>query len=142
MATNVNELDAASKFIYAQLTGNVTLMGLVNGVFEDLAPQEVLPPYVIFSFQSALDLQALPPVTRILTRPIYLVKAVTQGDTHAASAAIANQIELSLLQQQGLVGGIVILGEHRLEPIQFTEARDGVRYSHVGGLYRLFVHNQ
>lgn len=142
MPTNVNELNYASRFIFSQLTGHAPLMALVSGVFESEAPQQQGFPYVIFEYQSSEDLNAIPPDIRIFTRPIYLIKVVTRSDSYQSGAAIADQIEAAILKKSGVVDGIIqVMGEFRISPVRYSEDFQGIRYNHIGGLYKFFVHN-
>lgn len=144
----VNELDAADKFVFDQLAAQSGLTALVGTkIFSEIAPREkdgaeVVPPYVVYAFISGVDRLAIGR-TRILVRPLYLVRAVTQADSFVTAAAIADQIDLALHNAPPAVpiAGVQVMGADRTQLIRFTEVEDGVRYNHVGGQYRLFVHS-
>lgn len=149
----VNELDGADKFIWDRLTGQAGMAALVQTpggewkVFSELAPreiagEEVTTPYIVFSFLVGPDNLAIGRA-RIFTRPVYLVRAVTEGTSLVQAAAIADLIDLALHNAPPAVpiAGLQVMGSDRVQPIRFIEVTDGVRYNHVGGQYRLFVHD-
>ena len=144
----VNELRAADTYIYDRLIASAGLTALVGDkIFSEVAPREqdgsaVEPPYVVYGFVAGIDLLAIGRA-RIFTRPIYLVRAVTEGPSFAEAASIADEIDLALhnAPPDAPVGSAQVMGMDRLQLIRFTEVVDGVRYNHVGGQYRLFIHD-
>lgn len=118
---------------------------LVEGgprIYSELAPQGHTFPYVLFGVANpGRDRIALGRIgVRIFTRPIYLVRAVTKGESLVAAGQIADRIEAVL---GGLVGNEsssgIRIGIHRMSPYRLPEVFEGIRLNHVGGLYQLFV---
>ncbi len=136
-----SELYGADKFIHGLLAASVGLAALVGDrIYSEVAPQGAAFPHVVFSFQSGLDRNAIG-AFRIFTRPTYLVKAVTKDFSLATANQIAAIADDVLMGARGTIPSeqVSVMGCHRLMPVRYTEVRDGVRYNHVGGQYRLFV---
>ena len=124
--------------IYAQLTGDATLTGLLAtaaSVYHEEAPAEAAFPLVIFQRQFG---------TRDWTfagepmRPeVWLVKAVDRSP----SADVAEQIDAraqTLLNDAALsVTGSTLLYLRRQTDVSYAERDGHETYRHVGGTYRL-----
>lgn len=139
----VNEVRGSETYILARLNANATLVGLVGDrIYRGKAPESATLPFVLFSFVAGVDRLGAD-ATRVFTRPIYLVKAVGSGDAPEATADIATEIDKALHKAPASVpvAGLQVMGCHRLELVNFEEDVNGVRYYHIGGQYRLFVHD-
>lgn len=137
----MNEIDRAAQFLVARLGGDATLAGYVGGrIYQDLAPATATWPVVIFAPLSAPDVSTAG-ATRVLTRILYLVKAITVGDLPLA-AAIADRIDALLQGASGAAGSDgYVAGIDRESGFSYTElAEGGSVYRHLGGQYRVHIH--
>lgn len=139
----MNELGLTSTFISNLLINDATISGYVQTrVHRNVRPPDGPLPCIVFQLIASPDVQAIGCRQRLFTRPIYLVKAITEGTDDIVGDAIATAIDNALVGQSDFVGtgGLVKLGVYRLEPIEYVEQVEGVQYNHVGGQYRIFVH--
>lgn len=139
----MNELGLTSQFITELLLNDTTLNGLVGErVYRNVRPPNGLLPCIVFQLIASPDVQAIGCRQRLFTRPVYLVKALTEGTDDTVGDAIATAIDNALVGQSDFVGtgGLVKLGVYRLEPVEYVEQVEDVQYNHVGGQYRIFVH--
>lgn len=137
----MNESQGAAEWIYTTLKANSTLTGAVGGsatarIFEDVAPQGVALPYVVFQRVSGVDVNTIG--ERGITDQLWQVKAVAQSPTYRSVATIANQFDVSLDDKQGTAGGVAI-NCRRSSEIRYAEIADGMQYRHLGGTYHLFA---
>lgn len=143
------ELDAAEQVLYTKLAADAALTALVGTrIYAYSAPQNPTYPFVVFSVQAGgPDRSALGGANRVVARPLYLVKAVgAPGDGSVSfvnAGAIANALDAVV---QGMDGQATISGTtYRVQtlgretPVRYLETREGLRYPHAGGLYRLWV---
>jgi hypothetical protein len=141
----MNELSGVGEFIYSKLAADSAFVALVGTkVYPDVAPQGTAHPFVIHQFLSAQDRGGVGERTRIFTRPVFLIKAVTLAGNYAQADQIADRIDEVFLGQKGTAesGQLIIQGCHRIQPIRYSEIISGVRYNHCGGQYRFFVHKR
>ena len=138
----MTHVNATAVGLFNTLTGATALTGLLTlgtaGVFQDLAPEGAVPPYVVFNAQSP----SVPQYTYTAVafeNTIYQVKGVTQGPSKAAGGTIAHQIDAALNDAAVTVTGYTLLKCRRLQDVDFTEVVSGVRFSHIGGLFRVWV---
>ena len=146
----MNEVQAARKGIYLALTEAAGVTALVGSrVYRSRPPQarstsDTVFPCIVFSFQAGSNVHASGADRRVVTRPLFLVKAVVRGEDEAPADAIANALDAALT---GL-SRIIAVGAQSYQvqacfqesPVDYVERTQGVEYMHVGGLYRLFVH--
>lgn len=127
---------------------DTALSGLVGGrIYNQQAPQGAVRPFIIYAYQGGADLGAIGQDQRILVRPLYLVKVVSEGNSFAAGAAVMDAADELLYALRGTVtfNGKVyrILGMYRETPIRYVEMQsDGKRLNHVGGSYRIQSHHE
>lgn len=136
---------AAAAFLFTRLSGSTVLTELVKGrVYNRQAPERAAFPLVIFAFMSGLDTEQAGSGGRVLYRPLYQVKGVTEGGSFQTAARIANAIEAALVGAKGTAQfdghGFHFRGCYREQPLEYDEISEGVRYQHVGGLYRLILY--
>lgn len=139
----VNEAKYAADFIYDLLAAHQGIIDTVSDrIFRLIAPPNAILPYVTFTFISSVDKNAIGARKRLFTRPIYLVKAVTEGTDERPGDLIATHIDNALMGQNDLVGtdGVVKLGVFREGIVEYVEEEQGIQYRHIGGNYRVFVH--
>ena len=140
----MTHVNATAVGLFNKLTGATALTGLLTGgtaspsIYQDLAPEGAVPPYVVFNAQSP----SVPQYTYTgvaFENTIYQVKGVTQGPSKSAGGTIAHQIDAALDDQAVSVSGYTLLKCRRLQDVDYTEVVSGVRFSHIGGLFRVWV---
>lgn len=134
----MNEEQAADRFIYEALSG------LVSGrVYPSLAPQGAARPFIVWSHQGGSAMHAAGSDWRFLTLPLFLAKAVADGNSYAAADAIAADIDAALtgLSDSVTIDGTVytVQGCRREVAVRYTEEVAGKPIRHVGGIYRLWI---
>lgn len=136
------ELEVAEKWLYASLTGDVELVGLLGGDAKRIhsagAPYGAVFPAVIYQFQGGADVRTAD-VRRVMGSLLYLVKAVGQGASFAPVNPLAARIDRVLDRRRGAGGDGLVLGCTREQPFSLAETSDGVSYRHRGGIYRLYA---
>lgn len=133
------EVAYADQWLYDKLTTDVTLAGLVgNRIYSYVAPAGATFPLIVYAYQGGNDLAEVGNL-RIFNTGLYQVKAVGQGLSMAAIAPIAHRIDTVLHRASGSVVGGSILACVREQPLSYAEHSGGVRYNHLGGLYRILV---
>lgn len=138
----MNELDRVHRFIVAKLSADVQLAALVGTrIYLGIVPQvETHWPVVLFAPISGADTTANGGV-RVLARPLYIVRGVTQGESTSDLATIADRIDAVLQGAKGDAGSdAYIAGIVRDQTYQFTEVVNGQIYRHLGGQYRVHIH--
>lgn len=145
----VCELGTVARWIYARLASDADgedangnpyqgLASLVGGrVYEFLVPENGDYPCVVFSHLAGRDVVGTG-ARRIFSRSSYHVKAICKGNSFGPCAPLAARID-ALLQQAQDVTDPVVLGVHRVGPVQSADQDEGVRYNHLGGEYTFFM---
>lgn len=134
-----NEIVLVDKWLAGLLGNDVALAEMVNArIFSYLAPAGTIFPFVLYAYQGSSDVIAVGGY-RILNSGVYQVKGVVKGDSMVAAEAIANRIDMLLTRATGTVVGGIVLACVRERPIAYPEISDGLRYNHLGGLYRIQV---
>lgn len=115
--------------IYNALKNHAPLTALVHDrIYYEVAPQSAKFPFVIFHKQSGVPKWAFS--GRPLEWELWVAKAVTTGDSNAATEDIADAIEDALTDAVGLWC-------RRQSDIAYSEEETGEVYRHLGGLYRV-----
>lgn len=161
MSSTLNELKAVNTYIYEQLLaqggGLTALVNTTGGFFKAFAgpaPRDcatkdeddiitvetVEPPFIIWELVDNKDVNALGR-TRIFSRPIVVVRAVTRSSSFDSAAAIANYIDAALHNSptDEPISGTLVMGFDRQSVVQVAEVVNGVRWNYVGATYRGFV---
>lgn len=129
----------ADQWLYGKLTTDATLTSLISTrVYSYMAPLGAVLPAIIYAYQGGQDVAEVAGY-RIFNSGLYQVKAVGAGGSMAVVAAIAHQIDEVLYRASGNVAGGAILACVREQPVSYAEYSNGVRYNHLGGLYRILV---
>lgn len=141
---DVNEEQAAEKFIYSKLSGSAALVALVSDrMYPSLAPEGTVRPFVTWNIQFAHSVHSAGSDVRILTLPLIMVQGVADGTSYAPVDAIVSAIDAALTDADLDVtfGGVTyhIQGCRREEPVRYLEVVEGRRVWHAGGVYRLFI---
>jgi hypothetical protein len=140
----MNELGLTATFLRDLLTNDATVFALVGDrIHRNRVPPNSGLPCIVFSLIGSVDKNAIGADQRLFTRPLYLVKAVTEGTDDTMGDAIATAIDNALMGKSDFTGsgGLVKLGCFREELVEYPEEVNGVQYNHIGGRYRLFVHS-
>lgn len=138
----MNELSRVKRFIHATLVDYPPVSTLVGDrIFADLQPQPATWPAVVFGILSSPDTSANGG-TRVLTRPLVLVRGVTEGHGQEMAEQIADAIDDALQAASGhAVGaGAYIAGILREDAFDMVEESEGKVYRHLGGRYRVSIH--
>lgn len=144
----MNEEQAAAKWIRTTLAAASGVTDLVSTRIHDTeAPQSATYPLIVFSMQAAADRKRPGVGGRMMSRALWLVKAVTSGSAesgYAAADAIYNALDAALV---GETGNLTISGQEYAIQSVFRErgfrqmkTEPSVRYCSVGGVYRILVH--
>lgn len=140
----MNELAYAAKFIVSALAANTTLNTAVGGrIYEHPGPPSSSWPIITFSVLSAPDTTGNG-ATRVLTRPLYLIRAIEHGG--AVPYSLADLIDSVLQGANGEVeddaNNVVayVAGIIRESAYQMDEESQGEVYRHLGGRYRVNIH--
>jgi hypothetical protein len=135
---------AVRRALYGRLAGDTTLNNLLGtpasgyskAIYHNAAPAGASFPYLVFNKQSGVPTEAFTDPSAMDT-DIWLVKAIDR-DTSATDAEAANERIQTLLNDATLsISGGTLLYLRRQSDVEFEELTDGVRYQHVGSLYRL-----
>lgn len=136
--TKIETIDIIEPWLYATLSGDSELAGLVEDrISGTLSPVLLATPYVTFLLQSPLDVMGIGGI-RISTDNLYIVKGVAQTSTWDDLRPIAHRIE-TLLHRSGQV----MTEEHgslsciRERTFQMAEEAGDLQYRHLGGIYRI-----
>lgn len=129
----------ADQWLYSKLTTDATLASLLSGrVYSYMAPLGAAFPVIIYAYQGGTDVSEVGGY-RIFNSGLYQVKAVGKGESMAALAAIANRLDAVLHRASGTATGGAILACVRERPVSYSEYTTGMRYNHLGGIYRILV---
>lgn len=131
------EIVYADQWLFAKLSGDATLTSLVgNRIKSYLAPAGTAFPYILYNWQGGTDVMVVGSY-RVFNTGLYQVKAVGQGDSMSNIWPVAHRIDEVLHRASGTVTGGIILACVREQPIAYVENSDGIRYNHLGGIYRV-----
>lgn len=135
----------AETWIYATLAADTGAGGVATlatgGIHAGVAPHGSgsISPSVVYNRQAGTDVMGLG-AARIMSGMLYQIKAVASGGSKAAGKAIANRIDVLLHATSGTTASGRILSCVRESEVNYVEVDEtGVRWNHLGGLYRLQV---
>lgn len=132
-----------STFLFARLTEDDTLQGLMNAtpdglrarVVEGTAPEGTPYPLVSFTIVEPQDVKGVGQV-HLMSMVEAQVKVVDQGETYPVAIYQRVHQLLESLTLQEVQGGGIVLTCHRVSAVQYPEQANGIQYRHLGGLYR------
>lgn len=129
------ELTAAYSFLYATLQADSALMGLVSGIYRNIAPAGSQPPYIIIGHQSGHDTLTAN-AWRVFDQSTYQVKVVGPESLYASALApAANRIDALLARTS--TNGVLVC--YRESPFGLSELVNGVAWLSLGGMYRILI---
>ena len=130
----------AFALVYSTLHGDATLMALISGVYQGMAPDVAYTkPYAIMTLQAGVDTLTATAV-RMLSRLTLQVKIVGTGADRASVRSAFARLDALLMpngQPLRLQGGTLAL--YRTGLISYDEVDGGTLYTNLGGLYRVEV---
>lgn len=127
------------RWLYARLTGDATLMGLVTGVYAMPVPPGKALPYVVFQEQSTRDIRGVGPA-RIGVDGTWLVRGVAETAGYGgALEQIADRIDVLLQASSGTVSGGMVWACVRQRPFRLVESTQNGQYRHMGGIYQILA---
>ena len=127
------ELTAIKTWLQGLLDGNA--VGVADRVYDAPAPPTSAFPLVTFQYLDGADVRGVGPA-RIMTDGLWLIRAINKSNDYATISGIADSIDTLL---QGVLGSGSVLGSVRERPFELTEEVDGVKYVHLGGVYRIYA---
>ncbi|HEY3281393.1 MAG TPA: hypothetical protein VGN26_03900 [Armatimonadota bacterium] len=139
-----NELLGAERWLYAKLTADTTLQGLIGSrIYSDVAPNGSSYPLIILSNNSEQDVVGAAG-DRLLARPLYLVNLVTNTGSVAVYEQLINRIDevLTLTVPEVVTLGsktYTILSCVRERTVRYAQVEDKTDLRYIGGLYRLDI---
>lgn len=134
------ELNIAERFIFSKLRNDATLVAMssLTRIFNPVAPQGSLFPYIIFAYQGGSDTMVLNGI-RVFSQVLYQVKVVDKNTSFSVADPIFARIDEVLHKSFGSVLEGYVLGAIREGQISYPEVIQDVTYLHRGGIYRLFA---
>jgi hypothetical protein len=136
---NINEGAEAYEFLYTKLHGDATLLSYATGdVWPDMAPPGTATPFVVLTLQSETDTLTMN-VFRILSRPLFQVKATGPATQRVALRNAANRIDTLLGRTNGTTTNAIIESCWRDGVFNLPEIVDGALWTSIGGFYRLDI---
>jgi hypothetical protein len=129
------------EWLVTTLEGDLTLGGMISGVYKDLIPAGVDLPAVRFTLFGPHDVRGAAAQTqRIMVRLDYIIAVVFQGHGLAGILPVADRLDDLLNEAQGETSTLRVLTCVRLEPFHMIDPEESaVQYRHAGGLYRTLV---
>lgn len=141
------------EFIFGRLTGDATLLGLLNAayaasgqlpvsateVYSETIPVDITYPYIIFQMRPSMDDTTVVNGIRIFSRIDYLVKVVDRNQSYGLIAPIYSRVDQLLHMTSGTVADGQVYYSQRMRPFRMPEIDDAIQYRHMGGIYRFTV---
>lgn len=130
--------------LYGKLAGDTTLntllgtpaTGYSKAIYHNQAPAGADHPFIIFNKQSGTPTEAFQDPSAFET-DVWLVKAIDRNTSADPAEAIADRIKVLLNDASLSISGATLLYIRRQSDVEYGEVTDGVRFQHVGALYRL-----
>ena len=124
--------------IRKQLIADETLMALVSGVYDEIAPEGVDYPFIVVGAQSpALAQYTLGDGVPFLESSIVKVKAIDQNLSSAVAEDVAARIKVVLQDAALAIAGKVPLWCRWESEIDYTTHEDGLTFRHKGTNWRV-----
>lgn len=136
---------AIRRAIYGKLAGDTTLTAMLGtppppkaqSIWHNSAGANATYPLVTLNKQSGVPTEAFTDPSA-LEEDVWLVKAIDRDTSADDAEAVAARVQ-TLLNDAALsiAGGATHLYLRRQSDVEFEEVTDGVKFQHVGALYRL-----
>ena len=124
------------KALYDTLNTQTVNEAAPGGVFNTLAPQGTLFPYIIFQLVSKIDDHTF---NGRFAEAVYMVKAVADSPWPYAASTIDTAIDTALEDTSLTVTGYTHLLCRRTSDFDNVEDLNGKIIHHVGGYYRIIA---
>ena len=142
---STNEAFIGLRFLVSRLSADSTLAALApGGVWDTIAPMGTTPVYILVAYQAGSDTTTMNGV-RLISLPLYQVKAVGPANMATAVGAAAAQIDVVLGGKDGLknitVSDGLIAACYREQPLIYNDPKlvNGQMWTMIGGLQRLEI---
>lgn len=127
------------EWMYGILSARPTLITKVAGrIHEGEPPNNPTYPLIVYNWQAGNDVRGIG-ATRIMANCLYLVRAITKGDSFSPLVDIVKDIDAALHDVRGNAPSGAIISSWRVEPYKDSPVEGGVLYKALGGLYRVLV---
>jgi hypothetical protein len=138
MSTGIEVVQIVDRWLWETFTGDATLMTATGGrITTDEYPEEWPNPLLTYQMSSSRDILGVGG-ERISTNNLYEIKAVDQGSTYQRITPIAARVD-TLLHKARVSTAYGNLTCQREFAIRYPESRQGVRYRHLGAMYRILA---
>jgi len=123
--------------------------GYTHSIYHGVAPADASYPIVTFNKQAGVATYSMQPLTKsgssggtaAYETEVWQVKAVDARPTAGSAEVVSDRVQLLLNDfdsvSSPLQGGGSIIYCRRESDVEFQEDSGGVRYQHVGALYRI-----
>lgn len=129
----------ADRWIYATLSGDATLTGLVGSrIYADIAPSDSTFPAVVYNLMGMNPVQVVG-MTTIARECIYQVKVIHDSGSYATCETIIERIRTLLQGAVGSATGGAIVQCNEDGDSRFVEFVDGKVYRHMAVSFRILV---
>jgi len=134
----ISEAPRVEQWLFSVLTGDTALAAAIGArVYVGAAPNTATFPLVIFAqISPGDDLRGVGPV-RVWGEPLYVVKAVGQGQSVQSLAPLADRIDAVLHAVSGTVSDGRIHFCERERGFRRTEVIGDQFFQHLGGEHRV-----
>lgn len=135
----MNELPYIDKWLRQTLVADVTLEPIIaDRVFNDDIPNLTAFPLIKFNFLAGRDVPANG-TKRLMTRPLYLIRAIVKGSVSTTARDIADRLDDIVQNTAATVFEGFVFSARREQP--FSQSEKGpdqeIRFHHLGGIYRI-----
>lgn len=137
------ETMGVGEWIYTTLAADGTIRAALGTadprIYEDIAPQGTVPPYIIYSYESGAD--ELTVNARGAAVMTYAVRAVVRSPYFTDAAPLARRINALLDHAAGsaTLYPVIVNACVRIEPFRLAERTEGIDYRHLGGRFRIIA---
>jgi hypothetical protein len=132
----------ADKWLYAKLTGDGTLIGLVGSrVYMEIAKEgEAFPLIVMQQLPSSGPLMGVGTAV-IWFDELWLVKGINKSRSYSTLGTIIDRVRAVLHAASGTVSGYgtVVGCVEESSPVRYSELLEGVQYQHLGLRFRVWT---
>lgn len=124
--------------LYATLTGDAPLMGLVTGVYVDSVPPQTPFPYIYITGLAFDDIAYVGERT-VYSSGVYACRVVGEVGGYGALVAAATRMHELLQRQSGSTEAGVVFAIYRERPFRMVERSADRMIHHLGGVYRAYA---
>jgi hypothetical protein len=137
----MNELPTIEKFIYQTIVGDSVLSSLIETrVYGYRIPRNALFPLIQFNYLAGRDVQGLG-TARIMSRPLYQIKAIGREHLSSSLILIANRIDEIFQSISAELFEDLAISVRREQPLSYQEqgGESETEFRHLGGLFRFDI---